>query len=616
MSGFAMAACGSSSGNGGGGHPGQPSSPGGFGTLPGPGTNPPLNGGTVSVAEAPGGGPTYIFPITPGANSSVFTAYQFQDLMWRPLWWAPVGDVPAIDYSQSMASAPTFSADNKTVTITLKPGWTWSDGTPVTAKDILFFIDVLEAAVKESPANYGNYTPGLFPDFIGSATVQGDSTIVLNIKKTYNQNFLFLDQLGLISPLPSHAWSKDSANGATLDFTVPANAKKIYDFLAAQSGKLATYATNPLWQVVDGPFKLKSFDASTDGNVMIPNLTYSGPVKPKISELDNVAFTSTTAEFNQLLTGSLTVGAVDFSDLAQVNRLKSLGYTVWGYPDFGFAYIAYNFKDKTNDFNNIIDKLYIRQALAHLQNEQAVIQSKGAFDGAAGEAYGPVPAIPKSPFAPANALTNPYPFSIADASQLLSSNGWKVNPGGTTTCEKAGTGAGECGAGINAGQALSWNLIYGNSPAVIEAQDQVLAENAKQVGITITLKGETFNYIIGKLSDVGNPANEGLWAMQDFGGFTNSLYPTTNQIFNCAGSFNEGGYCDPTADADINASVNSLNNNAVQAEIGYITAQQPGLFQPNADLVTAFKDNLHGPSNSFAETSQYFIGPEYWYFTK
>jgi peptide/nickel transport system substrate-binding protein len=614
IGGLVMAACGSSSSG-----PTTTTQPSGnvgqFGTLPGPGSGTHQSGGVVSVAESPGAGPSYIFPITPAADSSVYTAYQFQNLMWRPLWWGPKGDTPAIDYSQSIATAPTFSNDNKTVTIDLNANWKWSDGQPVTSQDVEFMIDILKAAVKESPANYGNYTPGLFPDFVTAISTPSPTQIVLTINKTYNQNWLFLDQLALLIPLPAHAWARTSANGPIVDFTNPANAKKIYDFLNKQSATLGTYATNPLWQVVDGPFKLKGFDVSTYANTMVPNAAYSGPVKPSISELDNVAFTSTEAEFNQLLSQNLTVGFVDFSDLPQVSKLKSLGYTVWGFPDFGFSYVDYNFKDTTGDFNKIIAQLYIRQAIADLQDQPALIQSKGVFDGAAGQAYGPVPAIPTSPFAPPNALTNPYPFSISNASKLLSDHGWDVVANGTTTCKSPGTGANECGAGIPAGTPLTWNLVYGNSPAVIGSQDEVLASNAKQIGITINLESKTFNYIIQNLSDVGNPDNDHLWAMQDFGGFTNSYYPTTNQLFNTTGSFNQGGYSDPTADADINNSVTSLNNNAIETEISYITAQQPGLFQPNADLVFAIKDTLHGPSSSFADLSQYQDSPEYWYFT-
>jgi peptide/nickel transport system substrate-binding protein len=423
-----LAACGSSTGAGAKASNPNSAAASGFGNLPGPGT--PTTGGVVSIAEQPGAGPNYIFPITPAANESVYTIDQFQDYMWRPLWWSPLGDSPAIDYSQSIAQAPVFSNDNKTVTITLNPTWKWSDGTQVTAQDVAFDIWLTKAAVKISPANDGDYTPGLYPDFVTNIATPNATTVVLTINKTYNQNFLFLDQIGAIWALPAQAWSKASASGPIIPFNNLTNAESIYKFLNAQSGKLGTYQTNPLWQVVDGPFKLKTFDPSTDGNTLVANPDYSGPVKPHIAGIDDISFTSTTAEFDELLSGALTVGFVDFSDLPQVAALKKEGYNVWGAPDFGFSYIGDNFKDKTGDFNNIIAQLYIRQALAHLQNEQAIIQSKGAFDGAAGQAYGPVPALPKSPFAPANALVNPYPYSISSASTLLSSHGWRSSPAG------------------------------------------------------------------------------------------------------------------------------------------------------------------------------------------
>jgi peptide/nickel transport system substrate-binding protein len=577
----------------------------------------PEKGGTVSIAEPPGAGPTYIFPITPANNLSVYDTDQFQFYMWRPLWWSPKGAEPTIDYTDSISPAPpTYSNDNKTVTVTLRSNWKWSDGTPVTSTDVAFYIDLLKAAVAISPANDGDYTPGLFPDNLVSMSTPTPTTLVLNLSTTYNQNFIFLDQLAALTPLPAQAWAKTSADGPIVDFTNPVNAKAIYTFLNAQSNTLSTYGSNPLWKTIDGPFKITSFDASTDANTLVANPSYSGPSKPKIAGIDNVAFTSTSAEFNQLLTGKLDFGGVDYSDLPQVSKLEKEGYKVWGYPDLGFNYVTYNFKDKTGDFDKIISQLYFRQAFAHLQDEPGIISSKGGYDGAAGQAYGPVPAVPKTPFTPANATANPYPYSISDASKLLSSHGWKVKPGGTTTCEKAGTGAGECGAGIPKGTPITFNIVYTADPPVTATSVEQLASAGKEVGITMKLQTKTFNYIVGNLSDVSNPNNDNSWAMTSDGGFTDDIYPTTNEIFNTTGSFNSGGFSDPTIDADIHASAYSLNPNAVKKELTDLTKLQPSLFQPEPDLIYAWKKNLSGPPASFAAASQYQPDPEYWYFTK
>jgi peptide/nickel transport system substrate-binding protein len=78
------------------------------------------------------------------------------------------------------------------------------------------------------------------------------------------------DILGAVPIMPAAEWAKDSASGPTLDFTQPANALKIFNFLTAQTKAVSTYATNPLWQTVDGPYKLSSFNETTGAFAMVP----------------------------------------------------------------------------------------------------------------------------------------------------------------------------------------------------------------------------------------------------------------------------------------------------------------------------------------------------------
>jgi len=585
----------------------------GYGTLP-PKSGTPKEGGVVRVAESPGAGPNYIFPITPAANGSVYNIYSFQNQFFRGLYSSPVGTEPKIDDVESLAEAPVFSNGNKTVVIRLKGAHTWSDGKKVVADDVVFFIDLLKAAVKESAANFGNYTPGYFPDSVAKAEATDPTTVTLTLTKPFNPQFFYLNQLTFISPLPSTAWNHASVGGPALDSKVPANAKKIYDFLAKQAADLKTYATNPLWKVVDGPFTLTAYNPNTSALTMKPNAKYTGPQKAHVSEVQQVSFTSESAEFNQLRSGQLEVGAVPFTSLAQVPALQRTGYNVYGYPSFGFAYMLFNFKNTTGHFDKIIAQPYVRQALAHLQDQPSLI--KGVFRTAASASYGPVPAAPKSEFTPDNALTNPYPFDVTAAGKLLTDNGWTVVPNGTTTCTKPGSAAGQCGAGIPAGTPLSWNFFYSNQPATTGQQVTALVSAAKQIGITISTSSKTFNFLIQNYSDVSAPANTNKWAMMDFGGFSVSNYPTTNQIFNTTGSYNFGGYTDKKADSLIQDSVFGSDPKAVSKEAAYITSSLPAIFQPNADNVLAWSNKLSGPPESFSNMTQYRLAPEYWYFSE
>jgi peptide/nickel transport system substrate-binding protein len=610
----AVAACGSS---GGGGPSGSIGPAGAFGKVPAAtGT---AHTGLIKVVQPPSSAPTWILPMITSADDSVYTQYSFDYEMYRPLYWFSNGVQRIETPSMSLASDPVWSNGDTTATVTMKSTYKWSDGQPVTSEDVLFWFDELKAAIKESPANWADYTPGFtMPDDVAGVTAPSASTVVFHLKKATNPTWFWENELGLIQPWPSHAWAKASASGPILDFTSPANATKIYNFLATQSKSITSYATSPLWKVVDGPYTLTSFNNTTGAFSMAPNPAYGGPHAAKVSPWESVPFTSDTAEYNAVKGGSVDVGYVPLTDVPQIPSIES-SYNAFGYPDFGFNYVTYNFKDTTGDFSNIIGKLYVRQAIAHLENEAGYI--KAFFYGAGGQAYGPVPAIPKSPYTPADALADPYPFSVTDAVSLLKANGWKVVPGGTDTCAKPGTGAGDCGAGIPAGTKLEWNIIANTTPSIIVEQVTDLVSQAKRAGITMNMSTSNFNYMIQNYNDPASPDTANKWAMEDFGGFSIEPYPTTLNIFNSQGSINIGGYADPAADRLITASISSSNPDAVKAEASYLTQQQPGLFQPNPDQgmatgVMIWSKTLSGEPASFESLTQYQLNPEFWYFTK
>jgi len=583
--------------------------PGGFGTIPAESGTP--HAGTVSVAELPGNAPSWILPLVTAAENTTVNTLDFDYQMWRPLYWPVVGVSAAIDPVLSLAKPPVWSDGDKTVTITMNSRYKWSDGQPVSARDVEFDIDLIRAAVKENSGNWADYDPGYLPDDVAGMSTPDAGTLVLTLTSAVNPGWFYEDELAALQPMPAHAWARATAGGPLLDFTDPANAKKIYDYLITQENATATWSTNPLWQLVDGPFRLTSFNHASGAVTMAANPSYGGPDSHEVTGLDEVPFASDAAEFSALQAGSVDVGYIPSGDVSQAPQVKSGGYAVFGYPVFGFEDAAYNFKDTTGDFDHIVAQLYFRQAMAHLQDQQHYIAA--FMDGAGSANYGPVPPIPASAYTPGSA-GKAYPFSLAAARNLLTSHGWKVTPGGTDTCIQPGSGSGQCGAGIPAGTKLAFNLVYNNS-APIPQEVTALAAEAQQAGITITLMSSTFNTIILNDNDQADPGNANKWAMADFGGLTANTYPTTFGTFNSQGSINVGGYGDAQADTLINASVTGADPNAVENEAAYLTAQQPALFQPNVDNVWAWKTTLSGPPDSFANLTQYFLTPEQWYFT-
>jgi peptide/nickel transport system substrate-binding protein len=615
-----LAACSSSSGNlGGQTIPGAVTVPGAIGSVPPPPSGGKIKAGTITWALQPGTAPTWILPVVPAAANSVFNNFTFIWEMWRPLYWTVNGVVPELDPSMSIANPAVYSNGNKTVTISLKSSYKWSNGRPITADDLLFYIDLVKAAVKASPANWAGYTSGHFPDNLVSTAEPSSTTLVMNLKSAVNPTWFTENVLGQapVIPLPSFLWAKTSAKGSIIPPSgwTPAMMAKIFTYLSSQGKSLSSYATNPLWKVVDGPYKLSAYTSANGAFTMTPNTSYGGPHVTPMSSFSGVPFTSTTQEFTAITSGGIDVANVDATDVPQLPQVLRSGYHYFGAPRFGMTFANYNFKDTTNHFNNVIAQLYFRQALAHLVDQQSWITTY--MHGAGAPAYGPIPALPRSPDLPSNAATNPYPFSISTAVSLLKSHGWNVVPGGTDACAKPGTGAGECGAGIPAGTQLVFNYVYNSSPALIGMQATDFMSKAKQAGITIKLQASNFNAMIANYLDPYAPANENKWAMQNFGGETDEPYATTFGLFNNGGANQVGDYSDPTADSLINASISSDDPTAVKAEAAFLTTDQPVQFEPNPDYIWAWNKSLSALNpQAWENLTQYYATPEFWYFNK
>jgi peptide/nickel transport system substrate-binding protein len=586
--------------------------PGSTGAIPAAGT-PSGKAGSITYGYQSSNAPNWIFPITTAAANSVYNSFVFDWQMWRPLYYYPQGTTITVDNQLSPADPPVWSNGDKTMSITVKD-WKWSNGQTLSSKDLLFTFDEIAAAVKASPANWASYVPGFFPTTITSMSTPNAKTLVVNMKNAVNPTWMEQDILSAIMIMPAAAWAKDSASGPTLDFTNPANALKIFNYLTAQAKSVNTYATNPLWQTVYGPYKLTSFNATTGAFSFAPNPTYSGPHANPQSKYVGVPFTSRAAQFNAIKSGSVDVAAVPPEDNPQIPTLKGVGYNYFGIPAFGDYFVSYNFMNKTGNFDKIVAQLYFRQAMQHLEDQQG--QIKAYLDGNGVPGYTVISQYPTTPFYPSNAKTNPYPFSVDTAVSVLKAHGWNVVPNGTDTCAHAGTGPGECGAGIPAGTKLAFNLIYNtNSPITQEVTN--LASNAKQAGIQITLQGSNFNYMIQNYNDAASPANANKWAAEDFGGEGFSPYPTAFGFLNTNGSGQIGNYSNPTADSLINASITSPNPQAVTNELAFFATNLPVLWQPSRDQIWAWKTNVSATQPEALENlTQFTVTPEFWYLTK
>jgi peptide/nickel transport system substrate-binding protein len=500
-----------------------------------------------------------------------------------------------------------YSNAGKTMTIKLKP-YNWSNGTKLTAADVVFFMDLVKAEKSLWPL----YVPGEFPDNIVSMSAPNSSTVVFNLDKTYSTTWMLYNELSQITPMPTSAWDKTSTSGKDgNNAATVAGAQAVFKFLTAQASSASTYATSPLWGVVDGPFKLKSFDATTGRTVFIPNPSYSGPVKASYGSLTLQPFTTDAAEYNALRSGSVDYGYVPPQDANQTALLKSQGYVTSPWIGWSINYFPMNYNNPT--VGPIFKQLYFRQAVQEMVDQPTDV--KKALYGYGYPTYGPVPIEPKNNLSTTQEASNPYPFSPSKSKTLLVSHGWAVKPGGVTTCAKPGTAANECGAGIAKGAKLSFNLQYATGFAYISQEMQQLKSNLAQDGIQLTLTSAPFNTVIANAAPckVGPSCS---WQMEDWGqgwSYGPDYYPTGESIFATGSGINEGSYSNPINDANINAT-HTVSGTAVMYKYeNYLASQLPDIWQPNPDFqISEIRSTLKGVTQS----SLLNFTPEYWTLSK
>jgi peptide/nickel transport system substrate-binding protein len=582
-----------------------------------------ISGGTVYFTEGSDAAPNYIFSMYSPQVCSTANNNQFEYMMYRPLYWYGNSYRPTIDYDYSIGQTPQFSDGGKTVTIKLN-SWKWSDGEPVTSRDLVFWMNVMKA----SPATeWCGYVPGYFPDNVTGYSAPNPTTFVLHFTKSYNPTWVIYDELSQLTPLPL-SWDRTSlsapaptSDNGHLPDTTKAGAAAVYKFLDAQAKKPGSWSSSPLWSVVDGPFKLQSFTSAGQAT-LVPNPDYSGSPKATISKLVLLPFTSEAAIYNEERSGgpsAITVGELPSQYAPQASTLEAQGYAYSKAASYSFNYFPLNLHNPKA--GPIFSQLYFRQALQHLIDQPGWI--KAYLFSTAIPTCGPVPSSPPSPLVSAAALSfSPCAFDPSMASQLLTQNGWSVKPGGTTTCIKPGSGAGECGAGIKQGEGISFTVDYESGVVAVQDEMNDLAAQAKKVGINIDLTTHPFATVIQTAVACQPGQATCNWQAENWGAgwiYGPSYLPTGEQLFAPGAVANYGSFDAASTTQLIHAvTVASDETQTLTAYAQNVSQQDPVVFGPTSigtyagDAGTMVAKNLGG----YAANALGLMNPEDWYFTK
>ena len=245
----------------------------------------------------------------------------------------------------------SISSDNRTYTFTLKPGITFSDGTPVTAQSYVYTLT--RALLPEVQSPIATLFEG---PIVGANEVNTDKTKVLAGVKALNDTTL---QITLTKPTAYFL------QVLATSICFPLNQKIISRY--GQMNWVNHAAGNAIGT---GPFMVKEWDHNVK-MVLVPNPHYYGN-KTKLKEVDMLFVNDLSTAFKTYQAGQYNFDwNILPSDLLVAKNMPGFKSTSLLQTDLLF------FNNKMPPFNNAA----VRQAFAYATNKQALVTA--IFKGAA-----------------------------------------------------------------------------------------------------------------------------------------------------------------------------------------------------------------------------------------
>jgi peptide/nickel transport system substrate-binding protein len=572
-------------------------------------------GGSASFALPPATAPNWLLPISlPGFTAGFNSGLRNQ--LFVPLYlYNNSSGALALDGAGSAADPPVYAPDGHSVTITLKH-LTWSTGDPLTSRDVELWVNLLRA----NKDRWSRYSTGLIPDNIAAFRTVDDHTFTLELDRAYNPDWFTANQLARIVPMPQRSWDRTGPDAPVGDADrTDEGAKQVFDYLVDQAKDLGSYSTNPLWQVVDGPFTLRSFNPS--GRVVLArNPRYAGPDPAYLDTVTFLPFTSGTAEYNVLLAGGLDYGYLPAANLGQRDKLRGLGYRIEPWQGWAITYLPYNFGNPA--LAAVFRQLPVRQAIQHTVDQRAIADV--IWRGTAAPGYGPVPQVDDDRYLSPRQRANPYPFDLTAAAALLDGHGWRPGPDGIRACAAPGTGPADCGEGVAAGTRLAITVLAESGSDETDATMAELKSELSRVGIELTIDSQPLNTVLANSSGCtrrgpSDGPGDGTacgWQLSYFG-TQGSWYfdanPSGEDLFATGAAANFGGYSSAQVDALITASTTGRSADAMRDYSTLLAEQLPVIWLPNPPYqVSAIDSALRGVVQDPLGDPQ----PQRWYWTR
>lgn len=402
------------------------------------------------------------------------------------------------DLDPVLAEKYEISQDGKTYTYTLKKDLKWSDGKPITSKDIEFSYKVMAD---------GKYT--------GRSDVE--STTLKGVKEYREGTANNISGIKIIDDRTISFTLEDTLASAKYDLNLKPIPEHYYgqNYKQGEADKVEALHRKPI--VSSGPYKFKEFTPGQQvvleanesyvlGKAKIPNLIYR--------------VTNKNTALQLLGTGEVDINALTVTP-ENVQQVKDKGFlTALIYPTNGYGYIGFNCASpKLKDEK-------VRQALAYGLDRKSIVQR--VYKG-----YADVINIPQSKVSWAYTDdVEKYEFSTEKANKLLDEAGWKKGADGIR--EKDGV-------------KLKLNFLASTPNEVNDAIIPIAQQNYKQLGIEFVPEQMDFNSVMDKTRKAKDENKPELYDMY-FAAWGLTPEPDSTTIFGTGKVDNRGVYSNKKVD--------------------------------------------------------------------
>jgi peptide/nickel transport system substrate-binding protein len=337
------------------------------------------------------------------------------------------------------AGMPTVSTDGKVWTVKLRPGLKWSDGSPLTADDVVFTVNT------ESNPDLDSQV-GFDWSFLDKVEKVDDTTIKFTLKNAYAP---FLSALAF-SPAP----------------------KKIFGTVDIK--KMSTDPTNLDPKVFSGPFML---DKRVPGQEIdyVPNPNYYGH-KPHLAKIIAKIITDATAAVNALINGDVQWDPEITAGVAQAKAAS--GVTVYQYPDLGY----YDVRMNTRAGHPFADE-NVRKAFSYALDKTSIVNT--ATDGLGHTLWGDIPPASWA-FDESNVVK--YTQDVAKANSLLDAAGWVK---------------GADGIRVKNGKRFSYDFCVRSGKPQRKKANEIIADQVRAIGMELKVKEIDFKVYYKGLKNGG-----------------------------------------------------------------------------------------------------------------